>query len=118
MVSEGQLAEYLEAIREDVCSLCIDRPPGGPPCEPLGKRCWIELNLPQLIDAVHSVHSEMLDPYLDALDQQVCAQCAIRTTDHCPCPLEYLIELAVQSIEAVDERRVEAMSLFCSVKNR
>ena len=110
MVSEGQLAEYLEEIRKEVCSVCIDRPPGGPPCEPLGKLCGIELNLPQIVDAVHSVRSEALDPYIDALHEQVCGQCAVRPSHHCPCPLEYLLELAVEAVEAVDERRMGANS--------
>ena len=54
MYSQQQLAEYMDEIRKDVCSRCIERPPGGPPCAPLGKRCGIELNLPQLIDAIHA----------------------------------------------------------------
>jgi hypothetical protein len=97
--------EYLEEIRQQVCSRCIERPPGGPPCAPLGKRCGIELNLERLVEAVHTVHSNSLDPYVEVFHDQVCAHCANRPTSQCPCPLEYLLLLAVEAIETVDDRR-------------
>ena len=31
MYAESDLDEYLEEIRQHVCSRCIERPPGGPP---------------------------------------------------------------------------------------
>jgi hypothetical protein len=36
---------------------------------------------------------------------EVCLHCASRNTTQCPCPLETLLILAVQAIEAVDQRR-------------
>ena len=55
MYEGTELEEYLNEIRQQVCTHCIDRPPGGPPCAPLGKVCGIELNLERLVDAVRSV---------------------------------------------------------------
>jgi hypothetical protein len=100
-----ELDDYLEAIRGRVCTHCIERPPGGPPCAPLGKRCGIELNLARLVDAVHRVHSGMIDPYIEEFHTEVCTHCSQRLSDQCPCPLEYLLTLAVQAIESVDQRR-------------
>jgi len=100
-----ELDEYMSAIREQVCTHCIERPPGGPPCAPLGKRCGIELNLEGLVDAVHRVHSDMIDPYIERFHDDVCTHCPNRPTNQCPCPLEYLLSLAVQAIEDVDQRR-------------
>jgi len=57
MVGEAKLNEYLTEIREQVCSRCVERPPGGPPCAPLGKVCGVELHLPKIIDAIHEVRS-------------------------------------------------------------
>ena len=37
--------EYLAEIRKQVCSRCVERPPGGPPCAPLGKQCGVEMHL-------------------------------------------------------------------------
>lgn len=104
MHTAEQLAEYMEQIRKDVCSRCIERPPGGPPCEPLGKRCGIELNLSPLIDAVHAKYSQTMEPYTTNFHEMVCEHCVNRPTSQCPCPLEYLLPLAVEAIETVDER--------------
>jgi len=105
MYSEMELAEYLQELREQVCSRCVEKPPGGPPCAPLGKRCGIELELPQLIDSVHGVRSGVMDPYIKSFHDKVCPQCVNRTTNQCPCALDSLLLLAVQAIETVDERR-------------
>ena len=108
MYTQQQLAEYMDEIRKDVCSRCIERPPGGPPCAPLGKRCGIELNLSQLVEAVHARYSGQMEPYIANFHEMVCAHCPNRPTDQCPCPLEYLLSLAVEAIEAVDERCLAA----------
>ena len=99
------LADYEREIRERVCSRCIERPPGGPPCLPKGKRCGVEINLGALVEAVHREKSDWMGPYIEHFHEDVCAHCVNRTTDQCPCPLEYLLELAVEAIEAVDQRR-------------
>jgi hypothetical protein len=105
MIAALDLQEYVDEIRQEVCSRCIERPPGGPPCAPVGKRCGFELNLEGLIEAVHGVHSNAIDSYIDVFHDHVCAHCVVRTTKQCPCPLEYLLLLAVEAIEAVDDRR-------------
>ena len=106
-MSEGTgLEEYLTAIREQVCTHCIERPPGGPPCAPLGKRCVIEGNLGPLVDAVHRVQSNVIDPFIEQFHNDVCTHCPNQPTSQCPCPLDYLLTLAVQAIEEVDQRRV------------
>ena len=109
MYTEEQLAEYMGEIRGEVCSHCIERPPGGPPCAPLGKRCGVELNLPLIVDAVHAKYSMRMEPYTENFHEMVCTHCANRPTEQCPCPMEYLLILAVQAIEAVDERHAAAM---------
>jgi hypothetical protein len=103
--------EYLDEIRQEVCSRCIERPAGGPPCAPLGKRCGIELNLKRLVDAVQTVRSDSLDPYIPVYHDQVCTHCTSRPTSQCPCPLDYLFLLAVEAIETVADRRNTAGKL-------
>jgi hypothetical protein len=100
--------EYLDEIRREVCSRCVERPPGGPPCLPLGKVCGIELHLPQLVAAVRGVHSRVMDPYLASTHQKVCENCPFLHADCCPCPMDRLAVLVVEAIEAVDRRRREA----------
>jgi len=108
MISQEMLAEYLAAIREQVCNKCIEKPPGGPPCQPLGKRCGVELHLDKVVEVAHSARSAAIDPYIERLHDDVCATCANRTTSQCPCPLDYLLLLAVQAVESVDQRRAAA----------
>ncbi|GIW78473.1 MAG: hypothetical protein KatS3mg105_0280 [Gemmatales bacterium] len=103
-----EFEEYMAEIRKHVCSRCIERPPDGPPCQPLGKRCGVEINLPQLVEAVHKEHSNWMAPYIEHFHEDVCAHCVNRQTEHCPCALEFLLELAVEAIEAVDERKQKA----------
>ncbi len=105
MNTDTDLEEYMAEMRQQVCSRCIEKPPGGPPCAPRGKRCGIELNLPRLIEAVQQQQSASMDPYIQHFHDEVCAHCENRPTNQCPCPLEHLLLLAVEAIETVDERR-------------
>jgi hypothetical protein len=104
MESQPLLDEYLQELRARVCSRCIERPEGGPPCAPLGKRCGIEMHLPDFIEVVHGVDSVRIDPYLVSLHDNICGNCTESTTSECPCPLKYLLPLAVEAIETVDGR--------------
>ncbi len=104
MHAPASIDDYMSEIRRTVCSRCIDRPPDGPPCGPVGKRCGIELHLPELVDIVHGVHSARIDPYIDNFHGDICTVCENRTTSQCPCPLEYLLTLAVEAIERVDRQ--------------
>jgi hypothetical protein len=105
VVTEAASTEYLDEIRKQVCARCVERPPGGPPCAPLGKPCGIELHLPQLIDAIREVHSPLIEPYLDQNRQQICQKCVFLHSSICPCPMDSLAVLLVQAIETVDQRR-------------
>jgi hypothetical protein len=107
MFSEMDLAEYMEEVREQVCSRCIERPPGGPPCEPLGKICGIELHFPELIDSIHQVKSSKIAPYLERNRREICTKCAFQHSSFCACPMDYLLPLIVEAVETVDARRKE-----------
>jgi hypothetical protein len=104
MLAEAETAEYLAEIRDQVCSRCVERPEGGPPCTPRGKVCGVELHLPQLIEAIHDVHSDLIDPFLEHNRQNVCQRCAFLHSSSCPCPTDYLAVLLIQAVETVDQR--------------
>jgi hypothetical protein len=105
MVTALELTEYLDEIRRQVCARCVERPPGGPPCAPLGKQCGIEMHLPGLIDAIHGVDGASIGPYLDANRRLLCEHCPRHRHSDCPCPMDYLAVLLVQAVETVDARR-------------
>jgi len=105
MVTEAALAEYLEEIRKQVCSICIERPAGGPPCAPLGKQCGIAMHLPKLIDAIHGVESNLIRTYVETNRNVICSTCPALHSSTCPCPMDYLAVPLVHAVETVDRRR-------------
>lgn len=105
MLAELDVADYLKEIREQVCSRCVERPFGGPPCAPLGKQCGVELHLRQLIESIHEVDSASIVPYLEHNRAEICEHCAFLHSSICPCPLDYLSTLIVEAVERVDQRR-------------
>ena len=107
MVTQAVLDEYLDEIRKEVCSVCVERPPGGPPCAPLGKMCGIEVHLPELVKTIQDVHSSLIEPYLDHNRSEICANCTSLHSSICPCPMDYLAVPLVQAVEAVDDRRAK-----------
>jgi hypothetical protein len=104
MPAQVDLSEYMDEIRKHVCSRCVERPPGGPPCAPLGKQCGIELHLPQLITAIHERQSPLIQPYLEHNRSEICQHCQFLHSSICPCPMDYLAVLLVEAVEKVDER--------------
>lgn len=108
MVTDTELNEYLDEIRKEVCSRCVERPPGGPPCAPLGKQCGVELHLPEIIDSIHGERSDSIVPYLEHNRHQICEKCQFLHSSICPCPMDYLAVLLVEAVEAVDRRHAEA----------
>jgi hypothetical protein len=118
MHTNREMEDYMCEIRKTVCSRCIDRPPGGPPCAPLGRDCAVEAFLPLIVKAVHySGNGGSMDPYIDNLRRQVCSQCTHQEPDgFCllraekACALDYLFPLVVQAVETVDQRRSQAVN--------
>jgi hypothetical protein len=66
--------------------------------------CGIERHLPQFLDAIHEVDSNLIEPYLDNIHRRVCSTCSRLGHEGCPCPLDYLLVLLVQAVETVDQR--------------
>ena len=105
MIADSEMQEYLDEIRRHVCRYCVERPPGGPPCQTVGKACGVELHLPQLVESIRQVHSDLLDPYVQHNRRAICAHCTFLHSAICPCPMDYLTALLVEAVEVVDERR-------------
>lgn len=105
MVTETETTDYLQEIRAQVCSRCVEKPPGGPPCAPLGKRCGVEMHLPHLIRSIHEIRSDSLVDYLNHDRSEICEKCPHFHGEICPCPMDYLVALIVEAVETVDKRR-------------
>ena len=105
METKTEYDDYLVELREDVCSHCIEHQPGGPPCAPQGKVCGIEQHIPELVEICLTTDSVQMGPYIEQLHDKICVDCAYRDTPACPCPLDYLLQLAVEAIERVQRRQ-------------
>lgn len=106
MTATENYDEYLAELRVQVCSRCVERQPDGPPCEPLGKLCGIEQHVPKLVEICRRTDSVWMDPYIDKLHDDICEDCAFKDAPTCPCPLKYMLQLAVEAIETVERRRL------------
>jgi hypothetical protein len=105
MVVEAGLEDYAEELQKQVCLRCVARVEGAPPCAPKGIGCGIEQHLERLVEICHSVDSPLIDPYQEKLYEEICANCVYQDKPVCPCPLRYLLPLAVAAVETVDRRR-------------
>jgi hypothetical protein len=102
---QDDLEEYRAELQAEVCSRCIERRTGAPPCAALGKGCGIERHLPALVALCRTTDSALIDPYIEKLHDTICADCAYKDKPTCPCPLDYLLQLAVETVERVERRR-------------
>jgi hypothetical protein len=105
MLTDAEHEEYLAELRSQVCSRCIERGPNCPPCAPHDKTCGIETHLAELVEFCRTTNSIQMETYLDELHDRICPGCAYRDSANCPCPLNYLLQLAVEAIETVEQRR-------------
>ena len=105
MLTQAEHEEYLAELRTHVCSRCIQRGPDSPPCAPHDQPCGIEQHLPELVQICRTTDSVQMADYLDKLHELICPDCEFKDTATCPCPLNYLLQLAVEAVEAVERRR-------------
>ena len=106
MNDQDEYQDYLADLRESVCSRCISRQPGCPPCAPHGQGCGIERHIGKLVEICRTTNSVQMEPYVQKLHDTICVDCQYRDKPVCPCPLDYLLQLAVESVERVQRRRV------------
>jgi hypothetical protein len=108
MLVEAKLREYLNEIREEVCSRCAGRPVEGS-----FTPCGGELPLPQLIEAILRGPS---DPFALPLacpwDQGGAARAGPGRGRFCPCPLDKVARLAVAAAEDLERRHQRRQHLL------
>ena len=105
---EANVENYRQAIQQKVCAKCIDRDSLGNCLLSEGDACALTTHLPQIVEAVLSVQSMMLDPYVAALRKQVCSECRNQSLDatcslrrSLDCGLDRYYPLVVEVIEEV-----------------
>ena len=103
--------EYREAIRQRVCSVCLDSRDDGS-CGLSGRVCALESHLPQLVSILVSLESPRLDDYAAAVRAQVCSGCESRQPrggcllrETAVCALDAYLPLVLDAVEQVHTRR-------------
>jgi hypothetical protein len=111
-IREGKQVNYIpyrEAIKNKVCSHCVDCTEERK-CALTGEdRCGVEIHLEKIVQVVRSVKSARLEDYVKALRDRVCSQCKRQNLDGtcqlrnvAECGLDRYFELVVEAIEEVD----------------
>ena len=103
------MQRYIDAIRKNVCAICVDSTEEGD-CTLTNKEiCAVEYYLPTIIEVVQSTDSEDLNEYHSKLKDTICAEChAAEDKEHCylredaNCSLDRYFALIVETIKKVD----------------
>jgi hypothetical protein len=106
---------YREAIRQRVCTVCLDSADDGS-CRLSGVwACVIEAHLPQLVEAVEDVRSGRERAFAAAVERRVCRACPERgpgrtcsPREDGRCALVAYLPLIVRAIEDVDRTHRQA----------
>lgn len=92
----SNLQPYRDAVREEICSVCLDAGPDGRCARLLSDPCPLETHLDTIVESVLSVSpSEELLPYVHALRTTNCTHC--RQDDEGNCEMRDMIECAVDA---------------------
>jgi hypothetical protein len=57
------------------------------------------------VELCRTTNSALIDPYIEKLHDTICSDCEYKDSVFCPCPMEYLLQLAVETVENVECRR-------------
>lgn len=102
--------KYLRAIRQNICSICADSNELGRCNLTDDEICALEVYLPQIVEIVHSVDSQNMQDYIDALRKEICSECRTQDTDgYCylredvNCSLDRYFPLIIETIQKADK---------------
>jgi hypothetical protein len=93
------------ALRDTVCSVCLDRNEDGSCGLSGGPTCGLEAHLPRLIEVLETVQGSRMDECLEAIRQRVCVVCehdahgACRLRNDGACALDAYLPLVVEAVE-------------------
>ncbi len=101
--------KYQKAIRENVCSICVDSNDSGGCTLTNKETCAVQLYLPEIVDLVHKYDGKNLDELKILLQDKICSHC--RTSgqegdcylrEDANCSLDRYFMLIVDVIKRVD----------------
>ena len=105
--------KYLKAIKQNICSICVDSNEKGGCTLNEKESCAMELFLPRIVDLVHSIDSDNIIEYRNKLRETICADCRARENGNCylredaNCSLDRYFPLIVEIIQKVDSGKIK-----------
>jgi hypothetical protein len=100
--------KYLKALKQNVCSICVDSNSRGGCTLNEKESCAVELFLPRIIDVIHNSGTEDLKELQIKLRETVCVQCRAQEGGDCylredaNCSLDRYFSLIAETILKVD----------------
>ena len=100
------LARIEAHLREKICPSCVRFTASRMCSLPASRPCAIFKNLPAIVDIVRRVHSNAVDPYVDAVRLNVCAVCHFED-NHGACPMRAGLDCALDTYLPIIINEVE-----------
>jgi len=100
--------KYLKAIKQNVCSICVDSNENGGCTLSNKETCAVEYYLPAVIEIVHSFDTEEFSEYHKIVKEKICTNCKAEVEGFCclhedaNCSLDRYFSLIVETIKNVD----------------
>ncbi len=110
---------YWQAVQRTVCAKCIDSDGHGNCLLSDDDACGLRSHFPRIVETVLSVQSDSLEPYLEALRNNVCAHCKHQSPEgkcmvraQVDCGLDRYFPLVIAAIENVRAELDETTEAF------
>jgi hypothetical protein len=101
--------KYLKAVKQNICSICVDSNEKGRCTLNEKEACAVELFLPQLVNVIHNNKNEELVKIYKTMKETVCSECLAQDNEgYCylredaNCSLDRYFYLIVETIQKVD----------------
>ncbi len=103
---DHSIVELEAIIRNRICRLCTDRTVEGDCSLEEPDHCALFRLFPQVAEAIQTVESDDIEPYIEAIRRNVCSVCADQAADgscetrqQVQCALDAYLVLVVDAIE-------------------
>lgn len=115
---DRSLGEIEAILRKTVCGVCTDRTVEGECGREAPVTCALFRLFPEVAQAVLTVQSNDIDPYIQAIRRNVCSVCADQSADgscetrqQVQCALDAYLVLVVEAIEEATGKTFDRQGL-------
>ena len=115
---DHSIAELEAIIRNRICGVCSERTVDGECGREAPITCALFRLLPEVAQAIRSVESDDINPYIEAIRRNVCSVCADQTADgscetrqQVQCALDAYLVLVVDAIEEATGKTFDRQGL-------